>query len=140
MATLADTHVADVAAARAAAAPLDRSGRDRMAWNIMASWGGHAVFVVAGFLMPRLIDEHLGQSSLGIWDFSWSIVSYFVLAQVGVGSSVNRYISKFRTAGDVDGLRAGPAAVPVVVVAARRGGPIRNSCSRTNGICSPFGR
>ncbi len=89
-----------------------------MAFNIMASWGGHAVFVVAGFLMPRLIDEHLGQSSLGIWDFSWSIVSYFVLAQVGVGSSVNRYISKFRTAGDVDGLRRTASSVNVIQMTA----------------------
>ena len=75
-----------------------------MIWNILSSWGGHMVFVVAGFVMPRMIDRHIGQVSLGIWDFSWSLVSYFGLAGLGVGSSVNRYVAKLRAAGDREGL------------------------------------
>lgn len=82
----------------------DVTGRDRMIWNILSSWGGHMVFVIAGFIMPRMIDHHIGQTSLGIWDFSWSLVSYFGLAGLGVGSSVNRYVAKLRAAGDLKGL------------------------------------
>ena len=62
------------------------------------------VFVVAGFLLPRMIDNQVGQTSLGIWDFTWSLVSYFGLAGLGVGSSVNRYVAKLRAAGDKEGL------------------------------------
>ena len=76
----------------------DMTGRSRMAWNVVASWAGHMVFVVAGFIMPRLIDRHLGQVELGVWDFGWSLVSYFGLVQVGVGSSVNRYVARYRAA------------------------------------------
>ncbi len=72
----------------------DLSGRGRMVWNVVASWLGHSVFVVAGFFLPRIIDRHLGQVGLGIWDFGWSLVSYLGIAQVGVGSSVNRYVAK----------------------------------------------
>src|SRR5262249_21126034 len=87
-------------------------------WNVMTSWGGHVVFIVAGFLMPRLIDAHLGQVALGMWDFGWSTVSYFVLAQAGVGSSVNRYVAEFRSTGDLGALHRTLASVTLIQLAA----------------------
>ena len=51
--------------------------------------------------MPRMIDRRLGQDLLGVWDFSWSLVNYFQLVRASIGSSVNRYIAKYRAAGDV---------------------------------------
>ncbi len=92
----------------------DITGRDRLTWNVLTSWGGHLVFVVAGFVMPRMIDRHVGQASLGIWDFAWSLVSYFSLAGLGVGSSINRYVAKFRAAGDRDGLNEAVSSVVCV--------------------------
>jgi O-antigen/teichoic acid export membrane protein len=74
------------------------------------------VFVVAGFLLPRMIDHHVGQTSLGIWDFTWSLVSYFGLAGLGVGSSVNRYVAKLRAAGDKEGLDEAISSVVCVQV------------------------
>jgi O-antigen/teichoic acid export membrane protein len=73
-----------------------------MAWNVAVSWAGQFVFVVAGFIMPRMIDRRLGQETLGIWDFSWSMVGYFGLIQVGVGSSVGRYVAKYRVRGEMN--------------------------------------
>lgn len=84
--------------------PDDLTGRSRMSKNVLASWGGYLVFVVAGFIMPRMIDRQIGQTSLGIWDFCWSLVSYLSLASLGVGSSVNRYVAKYRARNDVDSL------------------------------------
>ena len=86
------------------AAPADLTGRDRMIANVVASWAGHLVFIVAGFIMPRQIDRHIGQIGLGVWDFGWTAVNYFFLAQIGVGVSVNRYVAKYRAAADTDGL------------------------------------
>jgi len=51
--------------------------------------------------MPRMIDRRLGQELLGIWDFAWSLVSYFSLVQVGVQQSVNRYVARYRATGDI---------------------------------------
>src|SRR3954471_4008594 len=82
----------------------DLSGRDRLVWNVVASWAGHVVFIVAGFIMPRQIDRHVGQVGLGVWDFGWTAVNYFSLAQIGVGVSVNRYVARYRAARDTDGL------------------------------------
>src|SRR3954462_344640 len=82
----------------------DLSGRDRLVWNVVASWAGHVVFIVAGFIMPRQIDRHVGQVGLGVWDFGWTAVNYFSLAQIGVGVSVNRYVARYRAARDTEGL------------------------------------
>ena len=82
----------------------DLTGRDRLLSNVLFSWGGHFVFIIAGFILPRMIDNNLGQDLLGVWDFSWSLVSYFSLVQAGIGSSVNRYVAKYRTVGDILGV------------------------------------
>jgi O-antigen/teichoic acid export membrane protein len=89
----------------------DMTGRDRMLWNVLASWAGQLVFLLAGFLMPRMIDTHVGQAALGIWDFSWSLASYFGLANLGVGSSVNRYVAMYRAANDISNLKAAVSSV-----------------------------
>ena len=89
----------------------DLTGRDRMVRNVLTSWAGHMVFVIAGFVMPRMIDRHIGQTSLGIWDFSWSLVNYFGLAGLGIGSSVNRYVAKYRAVNDIEGLRKAVSSV-----------------------------
>ena len=89
----------------------DPSGRDRITRNLLYSWGGSIVFLVAGFIMPRFIDRHLGQTMLGVWDFGWSIVTYFGLASMGVGSSVNRYVAKYRAEEDAQRLNRSMSSV-----------------------------
>lgn len=94
----------DAAALAAAAQADDISGRRRMARNVAFAWGGHLIHVAAGFIMPRLISDGLGQTTLGVWDFCWSIVSYFGLVQLGLSSSVQRYVPRYRARGDALGL------------------------------------
>ncbi len=82
----------------------DLTGRDRMTRNVLTSWGGHMVVVVSGFVMPRLIDGHLGRSSLGAWDFAWSLVTHFTLITVGLSGAISRFVAKFRSTDDMDGV------------------------------------
>lgn len=82
----------------------DLTGGNRLVSNVIFSWAGHLVFIIAGFVLPRMIDRRLGQEVLGVWDFAWSLVSYFGLVEAGVGGSVNRYVAKFRMAGDIGGV------------------------------------
>ena len=89
-----------------------------MVKNVLTSWGGHLIFIVSGFVMPRLIDHHAGQAALGVWDFGWSLVSYFELAQIGIGSSVNRNVAKYRAVNDVMGLRQTVSTVTAIQTAA----------------------
>ncbi len=83
---------------------LDVTGRGRLVSSVLWSWFAYLAFLLGGFFLPRIIDEHLGQESLGIWDFAWSLVHYFGLVQAGIGSSVNRYVARDRAARDVEGM------------------------------------
>jgi O-antigen/teichoic acid export membrane protein len=76
--------------------PVDLTGRRKLLQNAIASWSGHAVFLVAGFIMPRYIDRHMSQEVLGIWDFGWSLVGYFGFLGGGVLSSIAPYVARYR--------------------------------------------
>ncbi len=85
---------------------LDLTGRDRLVSNVLFNWGAYSIYVIAGFVVPRMIDRRLGQELLGVWDFAWSIVNYFGLVQAGIASSVNRYVARYRVAHDVPGVNS----------------------------------
>jgi O-antigen/teichoic acid export membrane protein len=82
----------------------DLTGRNRLVSNVISSWAAHFVFLIAGFIMPRMIDQRLGQDLLGVWDFAWSLVNCFGLVQGGIIGSVNRYVSRYRAVSDMVGV------------------------------------
>lgn len=94
----------------------DLTGRRDMVSNVLASWGGQFIFIIAGFVLPRLIDRNLGQSLLGIWDFSWSLVSYFGLVQVGIVASISRYVAMHQANGDQPALNRAVSSVSCVLL------------------------
>ena len=93
----------------------DTTGRSRLVHNVLSSWLAQLVFIAAGFIMPRLIDQHLGQSLLGIWDFSWSLVGYFTLVQVGIVASISRYVAMSQAKGDQEGINRAVSSVTCVL-------------------------
>jgi len=80
------------------------TGRDKMARNVIIGWASYLLVFISGFILPRMMDQYVGQVLLGIWDFSWSIVNYLVFAAPGIGSSLNRYVAKYRAARETDKL------------------------------------
>jgi O-antigen/teichoic acid export membrane protein len=94
----------------------DLTGRSRLARNIGTSYASHFVFIIFGFVMPRAIDGYVGQEALGVWDFGWAFVSYMNLAMMGIGSSVNRFVARYRASGDTDALNRTVSTIVVVQV------------------------
>lgn len=94
----------------------DLTGRDQLLSNVLLNWGAYSVFLLAGFIMPRMIDRRLGQESLGVWDFSWSLVHYFELVRGAIGSSVNRYVSKYRACGDISSMNSVVSSAVCILV------------------------
>jgi len=82
----------------------DLAGNKRRAYNVFIGWLGQLVFVVSGFIMPRMIDMDLGKDALGVWDFAWSLLTYFEFIYSSLTSSVNRYVAKCRAVSDINGL------------------------------------
>ena len=96
----------------------DRTGRSRLVSNVLFTWGGQMVFFVSGFIMPRLIDHKLGQEVLGVWDFSWSLVTYFRFVDMGINSSVNRYVARYWEKHDIEGINRILASASFALVVA----------------------
>ena len=74
-----------------APAPAPRSSVLR---NVTTNWLWYLLVIASGFIVPRMIDRHLGSELLGIWDFGWALVNYLALLALGVVSSVNRYVAR----------------------------------------------
>ena len=92
----------------------DRTGQDRIFSNVLWSWGGYVIIIIMGFIIPRMIDRKIGQFSLGIWDFCWSLANYLSYASLDIGSSVNRYVAKYRAEHNTEGLRRAISSVVCV--------------------------
>jgi O-antigen/teichoic acid export membrane protein len=84
--------------------PEDFTGRKGLVRNVLFGWGSQLVFIAAGFIMPRMIDDRLGQEVLGVWDFSWSLLSYFQFVQAGITAAVNRYVGRYWAIQDIAGV------------------------------------
>jgi O-antigen/teichoic acid export membrane protein len=72
------------------------SPEPRFVTNVVANWAGQFVIVVSGFILPRLINDRIGQAELGIWDLGWTLRSMVAMSSLGVGSSGGHYVSRFR--------------------------------------------
>ncbi len=81
--------------------PGDLSGRERLTWNVLVSWISQLITVCIGFVMPRLINDQLGQVTLGVWDFGWAIVSYLSLVNFGIGSNSSKFVAQYRPNGEI---------------------------------------
>jgi O-antigen/teichoic acid export membrane protein len=70
--------------------------RNSIAGGVIYNWSGQAVFALSGFVLPRMISDRLGQETLGLWDFAWSLVVYTGLLGFGVAAAASRYVAHFR--------------------------------------------
>lgn len=94
----------------------DKTGHRNMLKNIVFGWGAQFIFLVAGFVLPRMLNDSIGQEALGVWDFAWSLIAYFTLVQAGVVSSVNRYVAKYYTADDNNNVNVSVSSVTLLLV------------------------
>jgi O-antigen/teichoic acid export membrane protein len=99
-----------------AANPHDLTGRKNMAGNVLASWAGQFIFIIAGFVMPPMIDKRLGQDLLGVWYFSWGLVGYFTLVQCGVIGSISRYVAMYQAKNDGAGVNRSISSVACILL------------------------
>lgn len=82
----------------------DLTGKNRMFCNALVSWSSHLVLIASGFILPRLMDQQLGQVELGSWDLCWSFVTYLKYVGLGVGGSSNRFVAKYRSENNITAL------------------------------------
>lgn len=71
-----------------------------IARNVLFNWLGTVVNLAVGFSLAPFILHRLGDVAVGIWMTAISAVAYFGLLDLGMQSSVLRFVSKGKTQND----------------------------------------
>ncbi|PYV12664.1 MAG: hypothetical protein DMG23_00285 [Acidobacteria bacterium] len=72
--------------------------------NVGSSWLALAVTVAVGFFLAPFILHKLGDEAYGLWILVFSLTGYYSLFDLGIRSTIVRYVSKLTTTGDDDQL------------------------------------
>src|SRR6266705_3120457 len=63
--------------------------------NVGSSWFSLGVSILVGVFLSPFILHRLGDTAFGIWVLIFSVTGYYGLFDLGIRSSVVRYVSKF---------------------------------------------
>jgi O-antigen/teichoic acid export membrane protein len=72
--------------------------------NVGSSWAGLGVNIIVGFLLSPFILHRLGDEAFGLWVLVFSVTDYYGLFDMGIRSSIVRYVSKFHATGEEEEL------------------------------------
>ncbi|HVM94534.1 MAG TPA: oligosaccharide flippase family protein [Terriglobales bacterium] len=72
--------------------------------NIGSTWFSLGCDVLVGLFLSPIILHWLGDAAFGIWALIFSITGYYGLFDLGIRSSVVRYVSKFTATDNVEDL------------------------------------
>ena len=72
--------------------------------NVSSSWFGLGVNILVGIFLSPFILHRLGDTAYGIWILIFSVTGYYGLFDLGIRSSVVRYVSTYTATNDQEGL------------------------------------
>lgn len=72
--------------------------------NVGSSWFSLGFDVLVGLFLSPFLVHYLGDSAFGIWVLIFSITGYYGLFDLGIRSSLVRYVSKFTATDDIEDL------------------------------------
>ncbi len=67
--------------------------------NITSSWFALGTNILVGLFLSPFILHRLGDSAFGVWVLTFSITGYYGLFDLGIRSSIVRYVSKHLATG-----------------------------------------
>ncbi len=73
-----------------------------IARNVFSNWVATAANMAVGFFLSPFIVHRLGNEAYGVWVLAISSINYLALLDLGMRSSVLRFVSKGHTVGDHD--------------------------------------
>jgi O-antigen/teichoic acid export membrane protein len=76
----------------------------RILRNIFSNWTSYLVTMLVGFLLAPVIVRSLGDTGYGLWTLVLSMTGYFGLLDLGIRSSVGRFVTRHLTLHDAHGV------------------------------------
>jgi O-antigen/teichoic acid export membrane protein len=72
--------------------------------NVGSSWFALGVNVLVGIFLSPYIIHHLGDDAFGLWIIIFSVTGYYGLFDLGIRSSIIRYVAKYSATDEQDEL------------------------------------
>src|SRR5580704_12286677 len=63
--------------------------------NIFSTWMGYLVTLSVGFGLAPFVVHHLGNTGYGVWTLIISLTGYFGILDLGLRSSVGRFVARY---------------------------------------------
>src|SRR5579862_7279776 len=70
--------------------------------NVGSSWFSLGVNVIVGIFLSPFILHRLGDGAFGIWVLIFSLTGYYGVFDLGIRSSIVRYVSKYSATKDLE--------------------------------------
>ena len=70
--------------------------------NMLSNWTSYLVTAVVGFVLAPVVVHSLGNTGYGLWTLVLSMTGYFGLLDLGIRSSVGRFVTRYVALGDDD--------------------------------------
>ncbi len=70
--------------------------------NVSSNWVALAINVLVGIFLTPFILHRLGDAAYGIWVLIFSITGYYGLFDLGIRSSLVRYVARAKASGDLN--------------------------------------
>ena len=68
--------------------------------NVFSNWTSYLVTMLVGFLLAPVIVRSLGDTGYGLWTLIISMTGYFGLLDLGIRSSVGRFVTRYLALND----------------------------------------
>jgi O-antigen/teichoic acid export membrane protein len=78
--------------------------RQQILKNVGSAWFALGLNVMVGIVLSPYILHHLGDDAFGLWILIFSVTGYYGLFDLGIRSSIVRYIAKYSATEDKDEL------------------------------------
>src|SRR5215475_274001 len=72
--------------------------------NVGSSWFALGVNVAVGIFLSPFILHRLGDDAFGLWILIFSVTGYYGLFDLGIRSSIVRYVAKYSATNELDEL------------------------------------
>ncbi len=83
---------------------MSKINKRQIVKNVGSSWFSLGFDVLVGLFLSPFLVHWLGDTAFGIWVLIFSVTGYYGLFDLGIRSSVVRYVSKFTATDDVEDL------------------------------------
>src|ERR1700674_5846327 len=79
-------------------------GKREIIKNVSSSWFSLGVNILVGIFLSPFILHRLGNTAYGAWVLAFSVTGYYGLFDLGIRSSIIRYVSTYTATNDMEGL------------------------------------